>query len=235
MLANIEYGDVPSPYYHFAYDSAGRPASVGFSGGSTTFDFSYSDGKLATIYTSRTARLDSLHYVYDGARVALVKYVDSTGVYALVFLTYDGARLTALERDRRVAGGYAVEKTMSFAYNSAGNLTRLVTHYTGLDETQPEATTTDTFANYDTSANVEDFSLVHGEPNDRLIYLPGVRLQLNNPATETRTSDGDNYTIAWTYTYDSRHRPTSKTGDLTFTNGARAGTHLTLTGAFSYY
>jgi len=74
--------------------------------------------------------------------------------------------------------------------------------------------------------NVDGFSLIHNEFFDHLFLLHGVQLQKNNPGKETRTGDGVNYTVDYTYTYDSRNAPLTKKGDLLMLNGATGGTAL---------
>jgi hypothetical protein len=162
-------------------------------------------------------------------------YINSTGTYAVVFLTYEGNRVVELERDRAVEGGFIIEKTMTFTYDASGNLTELRIHRPAVDGIQPETNTIDRYENYDTGINVEGFSLIHDEFFDELILLPGVRFQVNNPRRETRTGDGTTYVVDWTYTYDGKNRPTAKTGQLMLTNGTQTGATFQLTGAFSYY
>ena len=68
-----------------------------------------------------------------------------------------------------------------------------------------------------------------------LLLLPGVRLQRGNPARVTRTGDGVNFIVDYSYTYDDGKRPLAKSGDLTITNGADAGRTFQLRTEFSYY
>ena len=59
--------------------------------------------------------------------------------------------------------------------------------------------------------------------------------QKGNPARVTRTGDGLNYVVDYTYTYDDKKRPLAKTGDVTFTNGPTAGQKFQTLSVFSYY
>jgi hypothetical protein len=197
LLKDIVIPNLPSPYYHFEYDGSGRVLGASFASGARNYSLTYVGGRLSAMQNNNGANQDRLDYVYDDAgRVALVKYVDAGGtVYTTVFLSYSGSRLTELERDRRVTGGFIIDKT---------------------------------------KLNVDGFSLIHTEFGDHLVLLPGVQLQKGNPGRVTRTGDGVNYIINYTYSYDG-NRPLSKSGDSLFTNGSDAGTHFQTLSQFSYY
>ena len=235
FLKDIVIPNLPSPYYHFEYDASGRVLGASFASGARSYNLTYDGGRLSEMQNNAGNR-DRLDYVYDNdGRVALVKYVDESGsVYTTVFLTYSGGRLTELERDRKVTGGYIIDKTMTFAYDAAGNVSEITVHLPAIDGVQTEATYTDRYEQYDNKLNVDGFSLIHSEFNDHLVLLPGVVFQRGNPARATHTGDGDNYTVDYTYTYD-RNRPLTKTGDLVFTSGTLAGRHYQLSSQFSYY
>src|SRR5262249_23015332 len=155
---------------------------------------------------------DRLVYAYDDSgRVAMVRYVDPQGnTFTNVRLSYTGRRLTGLQRDRRVEGGFIVDKTISLSYHADGNLEAITEHLPPIDGIQNDATFVTRFEEYDTGMNVDGFSLLHDEFFDHLVWLPGVRLQKSNPRKETRTGDGLNYAVEYTYSYDDRNRPRSK-------------------------
>src|SRR5678810_1135672 len=120
---------------------------------------------------------DRLQYFYDDAgRVSEVRYVDpNASVFTVVFLSYDGQQLTGLERDRRVEGGFIVDKRMSLSYYADGNLQELTEQLRSPDGS--ETTTVDHFERYDDKTNVDGFSLIHDEFFDHLVLLPQVQLQ----------------------------------------------------------
>jgi hypothetical protein len=183
------------------------------------------------------ANHDRLVYVYDDVgRVAAIRETDESGVvFIALFFTYDGDKLTKLERDRRVTGGFIIDKTMSFSYYPDGNLMELTDHRPSTDGVQPATTVTDRFEQYDGGINVDGFSLIHDEFFDHLVLLPAVQLQKSNPRRVTRTGDSDNYTVDYTYTYDAQNRPRATSGDLAFTTGTSAGQHFQVGSVFSYY
>jgi hypothetical protein len=237
LLKDIVIPRLPSPYYHFEYDGQGIVTSVSFASGLTTYNVIYAAGRISEIRTNTIANPDRLVYVYDDAgRVAAIRETDGSGVvFTVLFFTYAGDKLVELERDRRVTGGFIIDKTMSFSYYSDGNLQELTEHRPAIDGVQSETTVKDRFEQYDNGINVDAFGLIHDDFFDHLVLLPAVQLQKSNPRRVTRTGDAENYTIDYTYTYDTRNRPLTTRGDLTFTTGSNAGQHFQVGSAFSYY
>ena len=237
LLRDIVISNLPSPYYHFEYDAAGRVIAASFASGLTNYNVVYDGGRISELRNIAIQNGTRLAYLYDDAgRVSLVKYLDANGVvFTTVFLVYDGQKLTGVERDQRVAGGFIIDKTMALSYYPDGNLREITEHRPPVDGQQTETTTIDRFEQYDDKINVDGFSLLHDDFFDHLVLLPGVRLQKGNPARQTHTGDGLNFAIDYSYTYDDRNRPLTKTGDALLLNGADAGRRVPLSSVFSYY
>ena len=214
-LKEIVIDRLPSPYYHFDYDASGRITAASYSGGFGTYQVSYAGDRIDRMTNSGAAALDHIKYRYgtDG-RVDLVQYVDRNGVtFTLVEYTYENGKLTGIERSQRVTAGMIVDKTMTLAYGADGNLATITEHRLPIAGVQSDATSITRFEEYDSGINVDGFSVIHNEPFDHLVLLPGVHLQKNNPRRETRTGDGVNYTVAYAYGYDTDgKRPLTKTG-----------------------
>jgi hypothetical protein len=236
LLKDIAIPNLPSPYYHFEYDTTGRVRVASFASGLLTYDVQYVNDRITEMRNVAVISGTRLVYAYDGVgRVSGVRYVDSNGVtFMLVVFSYDGARLTGVERDRLVEGGFIIDKTMTFSYYPDGNLMELTEHRPSIDG-QAETTTIDRFEQYDDKINVDGFSLIHDDFFDQLVLLPGVQLQKGNPARQTHTGDGVNFTVDYGYTYDHRNRPLTKSGDLTVLNGSDAGRRFQTLSVFSYY
>lgn len=237
LLKDIEVPSLPSPYYHFEYDTAGRVSAASFASGFTMYSVSYDGGRISALTNNTAGNGDKLTYTYDDAgRVALVKYTKPGGaISTVVELSYDGQRLTGIRRSRQESAGYIVDKTMSFTYYTDGNVFEVTEHHPGLDGFGDASTVVDRYEQYDDQINVDAFSLLHTEFFDHLVLLPGVQLQKGNPARVIHTGDGINYDVTYTYVYDQSHRPLSKTGALTYTNGADAGKQFQTLSVFSYY
>ena len=236
-LKDIVIPRLPSPYYHFTYDATGRVDSVSFASELTRYQVAYgADGRIKEMRNNILVNHDRIVYAYDATgHVVGVRYVNSSGAtYTIVIYTYDGDRLTDVERSRAVDGGFIIDKTMSLTYDADGNLFELTEHRPAIQGVQDDVTYVDRYEQYDKGLNVDAFGLLHDDFFDHLVLLPGVQLQKNNPGRQTHTGDGDNYTVDYTYTYDG-DRPVTKIGALTFTTGSSAGQRFETRSEFSYY
>ena len=236
LLKDVEYTRLPSPYYHFDYDNAGNVSSASFASGLATYSLHYQNNRIHDVDVA-AGTVDRLFYSYDDlGRVASIRNTDPTGANTqLWFFTYSGRQLTSIERDRAVSGGFVVQLTMDFSYYADGNLLELVQHYPAVDGLQTEQTLVDVFQRYDDKVNVDDFDLLHPGFFDKLILLPGVKLQIGNPGRVVHFGDGPQYTVDYTYTYNDQKRPLTRSGALLFVTGPNAGQTFALTAAYSYY
>jgi hypothetical protein len=237
LLKDIVIDRLPSPFYHFDYDPAGTVTGVSYASELISYDVSYLGTRIKEMQTRALGNRVRLVYLYDEVgRVSAIRYVDATGVtFTVLFYTYDGAQLTGVERDRRVEGGFIIDKTIGLTYYPDGNLQDLTEHRPAIDGVQDETTGVTHFENYDKGLNVDGFGLIHDDFFDHFVLLPAVKLQKNNPGRETRSGDGIHYTVDYTYAYDGAGRPSSKLGALTITNGTDAGQKVQTSSVFSYY
>ena len=233
-LREIEIPNLPSPFYRFEYDSAGKVTFASFAADLRTYEVEYAGTRITGMASTRFSR-EQVSYFYDrNGKVTSVTYTDALGfVYVRIRLTYAGERLVLLERERRVGSDFLFDKVLTFVYDSRGNLEELTDERLAFPG-QTEATFVDRFEQYDDGINVDDFSLVHSEFFDHLVLLPGVRLQVGNPAAVTRSGSGDNYHIDYTYTYDSSKRPITKHGEGIRLGGTGAGERFQTNATFSY-
>lgn len=236
LLKDVVVTNLPSPYYHFEYGPEERISRVSFASDFLIYDVLYQDGRIAELRNNTAGNMDRLQYVYDAAgRVGTVNYLDPTGaVFARVRLTYDGDKLSRLDRERRLEAGLTLEKTLSFSYYADGNLQEVVDHRPAVNG-QEATTTVDRFEQYDNGINVDAFSLIHNDFFDHVVLLPNVQLQHGNPARETLTGGSVDYRFDYRYTYDALKRPLLKAGTATILTGPDAGRTLPLRTAFSYY
>jgi hypothetical protein len=233
LLKDVVYDRLPSPYYHFDYDNDGRITTAAFASGLATYSLHYQAGGRIQDIGVLAGTLHTLLYTYDDAgRVAAIRERDETGTNVqLWFFTYQGQQLTSLERDRAVPGGFIIDLIMGFLYSGDGNLLEMTQHYPAIDGVQPEVNLVDIFERYDDKENVDDFDLLHPGFFDKIILLPGVKLQKNNPGRIIHLGDGDHYTIDNTYTY----RPLTRNGNLVFVTGPNGGQTFAVNATYSYY
>ena len=229
--------NLPSPYYHFEYDTSGRVAVASFASEFLVYDVAYDGGRISEMRTNILVNRDVLKYTYDDAgRISEIRYVDSNGQgYTTLSLSYDGQKLMRIERARRIGSDFVIDKAMSFSYHADDNVAELTTHRPPIDGRQDETTTVDRFEDYHDDINVDGFSLIHDEFFDHLVLLPAVQLQKGNPARQIHTGDRVNFRVDYRYTYDAKNRPLTKTGEATLLNGPDAGRRFQTSTIFSYY
>jgi YD repeat-containing protein len=238
LLKDVVLSSLPSPYYEFAYDEAGRVTRASFASRLRTYDVTYEGDRIAEMRNVSPGGRDRLRYVYAATGdVVAIEYVVNANdsVYTRLVLTFEGRMLTKVERQLRVEGGFIIDKTTSLSYYPDGNLETVTEHRPEIAGLQDETTVVDRFENYDDGINVDAFSLLHSEFFDQLILLPGVVIQHGNPARLTHTGDGLEFTVDYTYAYDAQGRPKSKTGALRITSGSDMGRVITISSEFSYY
>ena len=236
LLKDIVVSRLPSPYYHFEYDADGKINLVSFASGLISYDVLYANGRVTEMRRNNMGSNERLQYLYNiEGKVNVVKYIDSAGLtYERVVLDYSGQELTNLERQKKIGDQFISDKIMTFTYYADSNLKEATTHYLPIPG-QTESTYTILFEQYDNKVNVDGFGILHAEFFDRLIFLPGIQLQKNNPGKESLTGDAQNYTVDYTYTYSDKNMPLSQSGNLLLLTGPDAGGRFQLSSAYSYY
>lgn len=237
LLKDVVIPRLPSPYFHFDYDASGRLTGASYASELMKYDVRYDGGRISALTNITLSNRDTLKYVYDDSgRVLAIQYVNGSGtVYTRIIFTFEGQQLRQLQRERKLSDGFIIDKQMTFAYYPDGNVRDITEHHPAIDGEQTETSMVDHYENYDTKINVDGFSLLHTEFFDHLVLLPGLQLQLGNPARQTHTGDGDNYVVDYTYSYDAENRPLTKSGDLLFLSGSSAGMRFQTLSQFSYY
>ena len=237
LLKDVLVDRLPSPFYHFDYDPAGTITGVSYASGLTRYDVSYLGTRIRELQNNTLANHDRIVYAYDSdGHVVGVRYVNESGVtFTIVIFSYEGDKLTGVERSRAVPGGFIIDKTISLSYWPDGNLRELAVHRPAIVGVQPESNGVVAFEQYDTGLIVDGFGLIHDDCFDHFVLLPGVQLQKNNPKRETRTGDGTTYVVDYTYQYDDAKRPVAKRGDLLITGGTDAGQRVQIGSSFTYY
>lgn len=238
FLKDIAVENLPSPYYHFEYNETGKISRVSFASNFLDYNVEYNDGKIIGLQNTGAGDSNHLQYSYDNeGRVTMITYANLGGtVYVKVHLTYDGPKLIKLERERLLAADFIRNKELTLSYYPDGNLREIEYFFPATPlNGEIEHRYTDRFEQYDNKINVDAFELLHSEFFDHLVLLPGIVLQKNNPAKIIRTGDVENQQTIYTYNYNDKNFPLSKTGELTIMSGSNAGVRFQVGSIFSYY
>ncbi|HJS56260.1 MAG TPA: hypothetical protein VJ765_17030 [Chitinophagaceae bacterium] len=247
LIKDVAHASLPSPFYHFEYDAAGKATFVSYASDLRRYNIIYEGNRIIEMRNNITVILiypnndtivtsinkDRLQYFYDNiGRVNVVTYADSTGlVNTRINLIYDGAKLIKFERERKSGAGFIIDKTITITYYPDGNLQDITVHQPAIIGQNY----TDRYEQYDNKINAEGFSLLHDEFFDHFVFLPGVQLQKNNPGKQTRTGDGNNFKVDYVYTYDNRGAPFRRGGDFVYTSGPKTGQRFQLSSTYTYY
>jgi hypothetical protein len=235
FLKDLTLSHLPSPYYHFEYDTSGKVSFVSFASGFTMYDVKYNGNRISEMRNNIIINKDRLQYFYDNeGRVNIVTYADSTGlVYEGLNLSYEGPKLIKLQRRLKSGAGFVIDKIMTMSYYPDGNLDVLIDHrFPG--NGAAEEIFIDKYEQYDNKINVDGFGRINNDFFHHLVLLPGVQLQKNNPGRITRTGNGS-FTEDYTYTYNEKGAPLTRSGDFVYTSGTNAGQHLHLSAFYTYY
>lgn len=235
-LKDVTIRNLPSPFYHFEYNDSGKITSLNYQSGLRVFDVKYDGEKIISMEnTIDLVNKVQLEYVYINGELIAIKVKNKDGVIRNCIISYNSShQLQQIEWDVRDGNaGFLIEQTLTYSYWPDGNVMEVVTHNYPVAP-QTESTYVELFENYDDHVNVDGFSLAHNSTHEPVL-LPGTKIQINNPGRIVHAGDGINYEINYTYTYDSKARPSIKTGDLLFTNGPNTGQHFETQSTFSYY
>ncbi|RTL59927.1 MAG: hypothetical protein EKK37_03530 [Sphingobacteriales bacterium] len=237
LLKDIAYSSLPSPYYHFEYNTAGQVTKTSFADEQAVYAVSYNNNFISEIQKTNGTNKDRLVYTYDNDKPVLIKYIDINGVtYQRCFITYypDGKLATMDWEFKSGTMGYVLITEMGFTYYADNNVKDITTHLPAVEGLQNEISFNDHYEDYDANKNADGFAL-HQKFNDRLLLLPGVKLQINNPRKVTRTGTAIDYEINYTYTYNDKKYPVSSSGLIKIKSGTDAGRTFNLSAQYSYY
>jgi hypothetical protein len=238
LLKDVISPNLPSPYYHFEYNSDSLASKVDFASGFSIYDVIYTGNKIGEMRNNIIVNHDTLRYTYDSSgKLTLIKFINESNiVYRLVFFTYDGDLIKKIEWNIKVDNvGYYIDRRVSFTFYPDSNLMTMV-DFRAAYNGSPEQTLTTRFERYDDKINVDDFILLHDEFHDHLFLLQGFRLQKNNPAKETfSVNDSVLYTNDYTYVYNTDNTPSNKKGDFLYHSGADSGKRFVTNSAYTYY
>src|SRR5215216_7106987 len=77
LLKDITIPNLPSPYYHFEYNTDSLVTKADFASGYTTYDVMYNGNKIGEMRNNIIVNHDTLRYVYDDAgKLVLIKFIN---------------------------------------------------------------------------------------------------------------------------------------------------------------
>ena len=233
-LKQIEISNLPSPYYHFTYNDSGYATHIDFASGFFRYDVTYNNRRISKL--TNNVNGDWLQYQYQNGKViAIDEFSGITGTALQRYeFSYDFMqRLVHVEWFIITGNNEKIlDKKADLKYTNDSNLSEY-SYSIRMDDGTIQWISTTTYGNYDNKKNVDDFGLIK-QFFEHLLYLPGVRLQMNNPMSGTMISAANTYEINYQYQY-SQDRPISKISKIRQTRGANAGREVTSNTTYTYY
>src|SRR5258705_5676948 len=129
LLKDVIIPSLPSPYYHFEYNTDSLASKVDFASGFSIYDVIYTGNKIGEMRNNIIVNHDTLRYSYDSAgKLTLIKFINESNiVYRLVFFTYNGDLIENIEWNIKEGNvGYYIDRTARFTFYHDSNLMTMV-------------------------------------------------------------------------------------------------------------
>lgn len=232
-LKDLVAEHLPSPFYHFDYTDKGITTDISFASGLLNYKLSYKNGKLDKM--TNIFNRDVLFYYYNGSQVKFIRNIKPNGrvVWNYSFEYNAGNQLTEVRWYRFNDAGTdsTLLRKSTLEYFADGNLSQYEDYR---NTTGPlEWSGRYEFSDYDGGTNVDDFSVLK-DFFDNVLYLPGVRLQKNNPRKLFITSLVNDYDITYTWTYQN-NLPVNKSSKFILLRGSGSKDPVIAGTTYSYY
>lgn len=211
------------PQYRFTYDRNNFVTSINYADGFSIYNVEYENKRVKKLVNSRNNNY--LLYHYQNNSIDKIDEFDplhnKLETYALLY--NNTGKLVELDRfNCRENPNGALYKKEKLFYHPDGNLARLEQYF--LSEGTLKLLMTKEYNGYDNSINVDDFYKLHGFL-ESFLYLPQVKLQINNPKKEIIITEQNSFEINNTFEF-SGNLPVKKMGDMIQTRGGNGQPHM---------
>jgi hypothetical protein len=238
LLKDIIIPNLPSPYYHFEYNQDSLISRVNFASGFSIYDVVYDRDRIGEMRNNIIVNHDTLRYSYDPAgSLHEIDFINESNIiYRHVHFIYEGRRIKEIDWEVKQDDSlFFTDRTVTFSFYPDDNLKTMVDDRPAV-KGSPEQIFTTLFEQYDSSINVDDFSLIHDTYHDHLFLFQEFRLQKNNPGKETfSVNDVMFYHEDFAYIYNTDSTPSSKKVDFVYTSGPNTGQKFETTYMYTYY
>ncbi len=228
-LKEVAIQGLPSPYFHFVYDTANFVTELKHESDIFQYKIAYKNGRVSRMINTATLAPDTLLYHYTKGNVTRIDLVKpNQGKTEETTLAYDQTN-RLIEATWKNIMTATVFKKMLFQYNAENNLSRCEIYYfmnSGLEKTN-----TYIFEQFDNKENLTSNYLLK---EAHYLYLPQVQLQKNNPLRAKLYGIENDFDFVYSYQYNDS-LPILRTSSMTQTRGSGSGTILTGVTQFTYY
>jgi hypothetical protein len=131
LLKDITIPHLPSPYYHFEYNSDSLCTKANFASGYTIYDILFDGNRISEMRNNIIVNHDTLRYVYDNTgKLTLIKFINESNVnYRQVKFVYDGSQISEIEWDLKGgANDFFADRKLTFSFYPDGNVKTILDH-----------------------------------------------------------------------------------------------------------
>lgn len=236
LLKDIQAQRLPSPYFHFEYDSFHYVKRVSFASDFLVYNVDYENKRVKKMANIMNG--SALMYNYTNAQVSEINEV--SGVTGKLVFTYrfmyntDNQLKQVFWYQYQLSGDPYLLKRADLVYHSDGNLAS-IDWYSALSTEPLSWSSREEFSDYDNKVNVDNITLLKGFYFfDSYLFLPQVKLQKNNPRKEHIISPVNEYDISNSYEYQN-DLPVTKFSLVNQTKGGNGQGPIQVSEQFSYY
>ncbi|WP_336515568.1 hypothetical protein [Pollutibacter soli] len=235
LLKEIIIQNLPSPYFRFDYNSDSSAKEISFASGLSTWSVEYDNKKIKSL--TNLKQPSKLFYFYSGSNVTRIRtdnVLSGKTEWANHFQYDNFNRLIKITWYQYASNGTDSVKfrETKFNYTKDFNLSGYE-QFGRQDNGSFVLVATASYTNYDAGNNVDGF-VIYKQFFEDFLYLPNVRLQLNNPRKQFLKTGVNEYQVEYTYQYNNDN-PRTKRTKITQTKGSQAGTTTESLTQYSYY
>lgn len=233
LLKQVDEQRLPSPYFHFTYDQSKFVTEIAFASALGVYKVEYENKRVKKLTNTKNGRV--LKYSYDKGCVSVIDEFSLTGEKRFTYQLFynDAGKLVKLDWiEFSDAANGVLFKRSNMSYHPDGNLATMEVWLNNAGNL--ELSLKQEFSAYDNTTNVDDFYLLE-EFFDSFLYLPQVKMQLNNPGKHIIKSSITTYDITYTYNFNSQQLPVKKSGVMIQTKGPEQGKTINIGSTYSYY
>ncbi len=219
-LKSYAIANIGNSHYSFTYDAMGRLATINHSGLDRYKCFYQGKALYNMINENPFTSADTINYYYNAGLLNRIDIIPENDVVSeKLDLAYDHLkRVTQINWQIRTNDSWNTNRKLVFTYYPDNNISTYKNYY--YNGTVLSLFDSTSYVGYDNKINPKVNFFIFGLLNDHFVYLPYVKLQMNNPINETLIRGTNTFKTEHHYTYlDSLVTNDNKTINVIPNNG----------------
>ena len=220
QLKSYSIANIGNSHYNLTYDNIGRVARINHSGLDQYKCFYQGKALYRMINQNPLTSADTINYYYKEGLLNRIDIIPENDLVSeKLDLVYDHLkRVEQINWQIRRNDTWDTNRKLAFTYYPDNNISTYKNYYyNGTDLSLFDATS---YVGYDDKINPKTNFFIFGLLNDHFVYLPYVKLHINNPINETLVRGTNTFNTEHHYTYlDSLVSTDNKTISVIPING----------------